>query len=288
MSFVKKLGHKALVALFCLTGGASNELLHRLVARRHPPLDLGDDDSARIAGGLRERGYHVFDWRVPADVCERLLDFSLRETAYERGRPGAVRYDLDESSILRSDDAQALMAHRRFLATAQAYLQCRPLLDFAAMWWHTAFSQQPDKDAGQWFHFDMDRIKWLKFFIYLTDVGPENGPHTFVAGSHRRGGIPRSILRQGQTRIADAEVLGAYAKEDIVEFCGPRGTIVVEDTRGLHKGAAVRSGDRLVFQLQFSDSLFFGADYERPAGAVLAPPLRAAADRYPEVYSRFS
>jgi hypothetical protein len=287
MSWLKKLGHKALVALFCQTGGSSNELLHRLVARRHPPLDLGDGDAARIGDELRERGFYVFDWRVPADVCERLLDFSLRETAYERGRPRAVRYELGEASILHSDDAQALMADRRFLAVAQAYLQCRPLLDFVAMWWHTSFSQQPDKDAGQWFHFDMDRIKWLKFFIYLTDVGPENGPHTFVAGSHRRGRIPRSILRRGQVRIADAEVLGAYAKEDVVEFCGPRGTIVAEDTRGLHKGAAVRMGDRLVFQLQFSDSMF-GADYGRPAGAVLTPSLRAAIDRYPDVYSRFS
>jgi hypothetical protein len=87
-------------------------------------------------------------------------------------------------------------------------------------------------------------------------------------------------------RIDDAEVFGAYASGDVVEFCAPRGTIIAEDTRGLHKGAAVRSGDRLVFQLQYSDS-DFGAGYPRPANFVLAPPLRAAASRYPEVYSRF-
>jgi len=294
---IRASGHKALVSLFCLTGGRSNDLLHRLVAARHPPLPLDDldDVAAPIAAQLRERGYCVFERRVPADVCERLLAFALAEEAevsgvravYERGEPRGVRYDFSEETILRSGDAQALMADREFLAVAQAYLECRPLLDFAAMWWHTAWSAQPDKKAGQWFHFDMDRIKWLKFFIYLTDVGPDDGPHTFVAGSHRTGGIPRSILKKGQVRIDDAEVRRAYAADDIVELWGPRGTIIAEDTRGLHKGAAVRAGDRLVLQLQYSDSRF-GANYPRPAGAVLTPALRDAARRYPGVYAGYA
>jgi hypothetical protein len=285
MRRLRASGHKALVSLFCLTGGWSNDILHRLVALRRPAREAGGD-AARIAAQIRDRGYYVFDRRIPGDVCERLLAFSLAESGYERGRPARVRYDLDESRILQSGDAQALMADPELLAVAEAYLGSRPLLDFVAMWWHTSFSTQPDKDAGQWFHFDMDRIKWLKFFIYLTDVGPENGPHTFVAGSHRSGGIPRSILKKGQVRIDDAEVQRAYAEGDAVELCGPRGTIIAEDTRGLHKGRAVRSGDRLVFQLQYSD-IIFGADYPRPSGFAVTDALRDAARRHPGVFSRF-
>ena len=32
--------------------------------------------------------------------------------------------------------------------------------------------------------------------------------------------------------------------------------MIVEDTRGLHKGKHVENGDRLVFQLQYTSSLF--------------------------------
>jgi hypothetical protein len=37
---------------------------------------------------------------------------------------------------------------------------------------------------------------------------------------------------------------------------GPRGTILAEDTRGLHKGKPVAKGDRLVLEFEFSSSMF--------------------------------
>src|SRR6185436_10761638 len=116
---------------------------------------------------------------------------------------------------------------------------------------------------------------------------PENGPHTFVAGSHRTRGIPPSILSKGQVRIDDEEVLDFYSKEDIVEFCGPSGTIIAEDTRGLHKGKHVRTGDRLVFQLEFSDSVFGKAYPDPTAGFSPSSSLQRMAAAYPSIYSRF-
>jgi hypothetical protein len=300
--------HHALVLLFCQTGGTSNDLLHRFIARRRPPREIdaqgvlgnvGAPQLDAIANALRDRGYYVFEQRLPAALCDRLLEFALAEKAavkiggqpaleqYDRRNPRGVRYDFSEEAILRNEAAQQLMADRSVLAVAQAYLGCLPILDLIACWWHTSWSQQPDKDAAQFFHFDMDRIKWLKFFFYATDVGTDNGPHTFVARSHRTHGIPSSILQKGQVRIDDEEVLRSYEPADLIEFCGPRGTIIAEDTRGLHKGKHVRAGDRLVFQLEFSDSLF-GADYPDPKfGYVPGPVLKEMAAVYPGVYSRF-
>src|SRR6266850_1373937 len=299
--------HQALVSLFCRTGGASNDVIHRLIARRRHSLTidgegvlgLGQQELDQIACQLTERGYYVFERRLPANLRNQLLEFALAEKAvvridkqpkletYDRRNPKGVRYDFSESIILRSDAAQELMADRSILAVAQAYLGCAPVLDLIACWWHTSWSPEPDKDAAQFFHFDMDRIKWLKFFFYITDVGPDNGPHMFVAGSHHTGGIPASILNKGQVRIDDKEVLNSYSKQDIIEFHGPSGMIIAEDTRGLHKGKHVRAGDRLVFQLEFSDSVF-GAAYPDPTeGFIPTPSLRRMAAAYPGVYSRF-
>ena len=46
-------------------------------------------------------------------------------------------------------------------------------------------SKKADSEAAQMFHFDLDRIKWLKFFIYLTDVKINSGPHVYVSGTHK-------------------------------------------------------------------------------------------------------
>jgi hypothetical protein len=62
---------------------------------------------------------------------------------------------------------------------------------------------------------------------------------------------------------------------------------LAEDTRGLHKGKHVVRGDRLMLQLQFSNSLF-GATYPKCRfGDVIAPPLRGAVSAYPRIFSAF-
>src|SRR5690606_18205340 len=103
----------------------------------------------------------------------------------DRARPRAVRYELRADDLVASSDVQRLLADWSLLAVAQDYLRATPIIDIVAMWWHTALHDHPDARAAQFFHFDMDRPRWLKFFIYLTDVAPENGPHCFIRGSHR-------------------------------------------------------------------------------------------------------
>ncbi len=154
------------------------------------------------------------------------------------------------------------------------------------MWWHTSYSKVPDKDAAQFWHFDMDRIKWLKFFIYLTDVETTNGPHSFVEGSHRSGGIPTALLKKGYARLEDSEINANYSPDRVIEFAAPRGTVIAEDTRGLHKGKHVEHGDRLVLQLQFSNSLF-GGNYPPARMRVVEPKLKAMQTQFPRIYSNY-
>ena len=86
----------------------------------------------------------------------------------------------------------------------------------------------------------MDRIKFLKFFFYLTDVGPEKRARTHTCrDSHNR---KPAGLTQGRTNLSDEEMFKYYAKDQIVEITGSRGTIFAVDTRGFHKGKPPFSG----------------------------------------------
>jgi hypothetical protein len=297
-----KRAYHAMVALFCATGGKSNDAISKWISlsRRRYDFSMAQSPVAALDNGfnraavleaLDARGYHVFAQRLSADACGHLLDFALstpclarrmdngshafeEKQPYDRQSSTAVRYDFLLQDLLSNAEVQLLLADDFFPAIAQDYLRAPPILDIVAMWWHTSHSEQPDSEAAQFFHFDMDRPKWLKFFIYLTDVAPENGPHTFVAGSQRTGGIPEHLLKKGYARISDGEVSQSYDVRDVIEFAAPAGTIIAEDTRGLHKGKNVQHGDRLVLQLEFCNSLFGGSISRVAEPEVMAPEMR--------------
>lgn len=307
--------YQCLIGLFCMTRGYSNDLLSRVIGFWDRPYDLPNANGVlgsmtrerreKIVSRLREDGYYIFEDRLPDEVCDRLLQYATSHpckmrpmdgeglgqpitVTYHKGDPQAVRYDFGIQELLQNPDIQNVLADLSFSTVAQDYLKARPVIDIIGLWWHTDFSDKPDSGAAQYFHFDMDRVKWLKFFIYLTDVGPTNGPHTFVAGSHKTGGIPSGLLQKGYVRLMDEEVLSVFGSNRIIEFTAPRGTIIAEDTRGLHKGKHVEKGDRLMLQMQFSNSLFGGYYPKVCMGNELTEKLKDAKNRFPDLYSAYS
>ena len=94
------------------------------------------------------------------------------------------------------------------------------------------------------------------------------------------------MLSKGYTRLTDAEVFSYYSSDDVIEMVAPRGSVIVEDTRGLHKGREVIQGDRLMLQLQFSISLF-GAQYPRGRIESVYPELENMLRVNPEIYENY-
>ncbi len=306
--------YQAFIWMFCVTAGRSNVLLSRLASLRRPVTrlnnttgvlgDMSGPAREQCVEKLRSDGYLLFERALSPAACDRLMQFAqttpsqirrmdgeaatqiVRTALFDGTDPVAVRYDYDPVALLDNEDIQTLLADGSLLGLAQEYLRSEPVADVLSMWWHTNHHTQPDSHAAQFYHFDMDRIKWLKVFIYLTDVGPENGAHSYVAGSHG-GGIPWSMRRKGYVRLTDDEVTAEYGSERCLHLTAPRGSIIVEDTSGLHKGNTVQGAPRLILQLQFSNSLFGG--YYAPARIteVQSPELRSRLSEMPAVYRQY-
>jgi len=297
--------------LYCHTRGYSNDVISALVKGNGRPYalpnskgimgDLSAQDVDKIVSTINEVGYYRFPQRAPEDLCDRLLEFALTtpcmlrppreglptEMVYDRANPHTISYRVEEQRLFGCPDVQKLAADMSMLSIAQAYLGCPPVMDIVAMWWSAAFGDQASSEIAQLYHFDMDRLKFLKFFIYLTDVTPENGPHYIVARSHRRDGKPSELWGRGAVRIPDSDIERAYPKEELIEVCGPRGTIFAEDTRAFHKGKVVTSGDRLVLQYEFCNSLFGAPFTTIHLGQDATPDLLSAVRSYPAIYSKF-
>ncbi|MEQ1664900.1 MAG: phytanoyl-CoA dioxygenase family protein, partial [Bdellovibrionales bacterium] len=64
------------------------------------------------------------------------------------------------------------------LATAEKHLGCRPTVSFITAWWSFPGVPEPGEQVyhDDMYHRDVEDYSFLKLFVYLTDVGDENGP----------------------------------------------------------------------------------------------------------------
>lgn len=305
-----RAAHVALMDLFMASGGRVNDLLSRIIAFAHPRYrlpsasgvlgNLKRQDLAKIQQQLEADGYYVFENCLSPEFCERVIQQTLAVDCflhgdganskgekifakYERGSPKATCYVLTPDDATDIAEVQELMSDLSLIAVAQNYLKSKPIYSAVNMTWSAVNKRGPDKQAAQEFHWDMERIRWLRFFIYLTDVGPENGPHCFISGSHRTGAVPQELLKLGYVRHDDDTILRVYGKEALHEFTGARGTIVAEDSRGFHKGKMLTGGDRLLLAFEVSNTLF-GANKRHRIRKIRNPQFGAFAKKYQRVY----
>ncbi len=100
-------------------------------------------------------------------------------------------------------------------------------------------------------HFDQWKVR-LKFFLLLSDVGDEQAPFVYYSGSHRPGRwrerADKRVSRTGFAKFPAARVAAVQRREGFQRrvFTGRAGDLVIADTRGLHAGSVLRSGERLL------------------------------------------
>lgn len=217
---------------------------------------------------LKEDGFALLPVTLPKEKIEYLtrLAHTLVPSArtkdgnvakLEMANPKHARYDFSEKDLRNDPVIQNLAKDQFIYSIASRYLQCSPKNDLIAMWWNF-YQPEIDKNLiAQSYHSDIDRIRFLKFFFYLTDVNQENGPHCFIKRSHRN--CPKELRKD--KRFSDEEVFKHFSRDSEMIFTAPAGTILVEDTIGLHKGMPLKSGSRLMFQLEFSSSLYGQSHY---------------------------
>jgi len=242
--------------------------------------NLNELDVKKIVSSIDENGYYVFEKTASDKTLDSIKQFmetvpvTLRTTegnglvecdGYRRNAERSNRFDLQSLEYCNNnEDILKLITDENFLHIANEYLNAKPILDIVTIWWNKQIPESLTVDkrnhlksvSAQMFHHDMDRMKFIKFFLYVTDVDMKSGPHVFVRKSHRRS--PEYILKDG--RYSD-ELIEQHAKKDVVYISGKRGTIIAVDTRGLHKGLEVVEGERLLFQIEFTNSLFGKPDF---------------------------
>lgn len=252
------------------------------LAARQPgyrfPADTGIDPAASREALLND-GQILLPDLLSRDEAARLRDyFAAKPVSYpydpsyppflpdspDRPAHAHVAYH-DTRDVLQAPGALELANHPVVLSHVAAAMGCTPTLSYIAAWW--SYPTNMGAMQAENFHRDVDDWAFFKFFVYLTDVDQETGPHVYV-----RHSAPSPKLARID-RFADEEGAANFSDDAIISLGAPAGTGLIENTFGLHKGMPLKRGTRLMFQAVYSIfPTFYGPRHpvlENP----LAPPV---------------
>jgi len=130
--------------------------------------------------------------------------------------------------------------------------------------------------SSQIYHLDPEGRRQAKLFLNLRDVGPDEGPFTFIPAAEtarivaavKRRRDPEADLQMARYLDSELEAVNGFARA--ISVMGPPGSGVLVDTsRCLHFGSRVKPGTyRLCLYIQYCSSrehgnLFDAARYAR-------------------------
>lgn len=101
--------------------------------------------------------------------------------------------------------------------------------------------------GGGW-HRDSAANHQFKAILYLTDVTEKSGPFEYVVGSHKAKNVVVDELkykfRPHQNRFSENELAPLLNKSNVQRVIGEAGTLILTDTRGIHRGTPIQEGAR--------------------------------------------
>jgi hypothetical protein len=227
----------------------------------------------RHADALGTDGISMLGELLSPTACAEVRAFLAQREVYDPYRDDRPRF-LPLASDGRHPDAH--IAHHdpvdvmtaphlvelandpRIMGVASSFLGCKPTISYLAAWW--SYPTQTGAQQAEFFHRDVDDWRFLKLFVYLTDVAADNGPHVYVRASARSGDF-RKIRR-----YTDDEVIQRFGTDAVLTLTAPSGHGFLENTFGIHKGQPVAHAPRLIFQAVYGLSVL--------PYAPVRPPMR--------------
>lgn len=237
-----------------------NSLASKVALRLRPAaaqraLNPEEDAAARA---LLSSGIAMLGELLPEQSCEELRHYFGKREVHDPYRSGSSGF-LPESEerhpdshiahhsaedVLRAPYLLALANDPHILNIVSKFLGCKPTIGYLAVWWsyHTLKGAQ----QAEFFHRDVDDWRFVKLFVYLSDVGEDSGPHVYVQYSSASEKLTE--IR----RFTDAEIQDAFGSVNLLTMKAAAGQGFLEDTFGIHKGQPVTQGTRLIFQAVYS------------------------------------
>jgi hypothetical protein len=286
------------------TYGLHDRVLSSRTARRQlskAPPHL-DETQQRVLDQLRAEGYAVLPfaellpdrWAELQEAGDRFVaeteDGLRREAA---GEDGGLRRSTKSFLVRRlawgatiaADDVQLRIAlDPRMLDLANAYLGMWAKLEYVDMW-HTPPAGEGERVSSQRWHRDFNDRLLLKAFVYLNDVDADAGPFEYVPRSFPGGELgdlwPWWPGYDGYP--PDEEFARRMADVRVETFTGTRGTMILCNTAGFHRGGFATAKPRSLATWTYCSPAALAALSERNYRLATGPA--ASPDASPDAFA---
>ena len=176
-------------------------------------------ESDTIAENIIQKGYHKVEDFWNTDALNLIRDKTYR--IFESNDADLVKHTHDGQHIqinqplLNLEELNSLAIDLRIIAIAASFFKCFP--GFGTQNLRYSASENSREFGTCQFHRDFNSpVKVLKFFTYLNDVTIDNGPFTYVEGSHRR--LPIDWSRK--LRWKNEEIESLYGVDSVKNLTG--------------------------------------------------------------------
>lgn len=227
-------------------------LIAGVLALRHPSPFALSAERGEQDRQLRLNGLVSLPSLVTAEWVEKVMTYLQGKHVVAKGRTVPLEQvssdvtlaDYSLATVLSCPLIMGLINDPEVLSLAGAYLGCCPTLSSVGLRW--SFPSQAKVSDVQKFHRDPDDWRFVKLFVYLTDVDENSGPHVYVRGSHR------SDLQMRARPYDLPYIEKEYGKDAALAVVGQRGTAFMADTLGIHMGRPPADRPRLMLIAQYS------------------------------------
>ena len=189
--------------------------------------------------------------------------------------------EMNSHPIRKSGSMYKLLANPFFENIANNYLGSKSFINFMKVVVTKAkdpkyFTDRQLHLSANKFHFDYSHLRSIRFFIYLTDVSENAGPHTYIKSSHEENfkypasendfykpGFRKYYNGTSEGLLKEDWVNKNFSTDSQIKFIGKKGTLIIEDTTGFHKGAHCVKGSREILLLNYALSNIGNSDTNR-------------------------
>lgn len=158
-----------------------------------------------------------------------------------------------EDGMAPGDPLLRVALDPKLLEIVSGYFGFWPCLHSVGAWRNYPTEAPPE--VSQLWHRDPEDLQVVKVFIYLTDVGEQSGPFTYVPGTHPfgPGNAPAQKLEK-KKRVADDLMTRVFPREAWQVCTGPASTMILADTVGYHRGGKPLVGDRILITFTYTSA----------------------------------
>ncbi len=249
--------HLAPVLLVTTLLGRKSAYRRRL---RHDDVVTGDARVTSLVNVLRRDGIVVIPSLLDNATISKMLDAIPPKDEFQESPDGERSYSYWEADRIR--ELAPFFESRLIRDVARNYISRSVLLFRCTIGLKVQPGNLPSFEA--FYHIDSWKHR-LKAFLYLEDVGADDGPLTYLQGSH--SGLWRLPMESRLGRLLKSNsagfttqpcsYLGCFWPYEVDQLkrsygytettcTGPAGTLVIFDGRGLHCGKELRSARRLI------------------------------------------